>query len=82
MIDNININPPQIKSLDDYSLEHGSLYENLTEQDERYFEDYLRYTSCSKCGKDHRFKPGIKDVQTSIDHASELIALFFNEGSH
>jgi hypothetical protein len=55
------------------------LFQNITTQDEQIFEDYMRQRPCSQCGLDHRFKPDLNDIKSSIDHASELIALFFNE---
>ncbi|MGN6633310.1 MAG: hypothetical protein ACTHKP_13910 [Nitrososphaeraceae archaeon] len=79
MTDDITINNLQIKSLDGKIIYNDSLIQKLTD-DELYYEDYLRYQSCFQCGKDHRFKPSFIDVQTSIDHIPELIALFFNEG--
>jgi hypothetical protein len=80
MIDSSNIKALRIKSFGRDKLDHNSSYQNVTERDERYFEDYIRYNPSSQCGKDHRFKPSFHDLQTSIDHASELVALFFNEG--
>jgi len=71
------INKPQIKSIDKNSLDCDSFYQNVTEEDERHFEYYMQHESCLQCGIDHRFKPSVDGVQTSIDHASELIALFF-----
>jgi|tagenome__1003787_1003787.scaffolds.fasta_scaffold20977437_5 hypothetical protein len=77
MIDNKYINKLRIKSLDKNSLDHDSLYQNVSEQDERYFEYYIQHKHCLQCGKDHRFRPSLDGVQSSIDHTSELIALFF-----
>jgi Zn ribbon nucleic-acid-binding protein len=81
MISIISIDALQHKPLDKNHQDRDPLYQNIIEEDGLYFEDYLRHESCSQCGHDYRFKPSIKDVQTSIDHASELIALFFNGGS-
>jgi hypothetical protein len=80
MTDDITINILQIKSLDGKVINNVSSIQKLTD-DELYFEDYLQHRPCFQCGKDHRFKPNFNDVQTSIDHVPELIALFFNEDS-
>lgn len=80
MVDDTSINALQIKPLESNSQDHDLLYEKVAEQDEQYFEDYLWYKPCSQCGKDHRFRPIFKKVRTSIDYASELVALFFDEG--
>jgi hypothetical protein len=82
MIDNSNINALQIKSFDRNKLDHYSSYQNVTERDEWYFEDCMRDKPCHLCGKDHRFKPSFEDTETSIENTSELISLFFNEGSN
>lgn len=74
MINNNCINKLQIKSYYDF-LDH-----QVTELDEIYFEDFIQHKPCPQCGHDHSFKPSFNDVQTSIDHASELISLFFNGG--
>jgi hypothetical protein len=79
MIDNINIDIPQIKPLDRNVLDCDLLYQDITELDEIYFEDFIRHESCSRCGHDHRFKSRYKGVKTSIDHTSELISLIFKE---
>jgi hypothetical protein len=79
MTDDITINILQIKSLDGKIINNDSSVQKLIE-DELYFEDYLQHRSCCQCGNDHRFKPSFNDVQTSIDHVPELVALFFNEG--
>lgn len=81
MTDSINIYTPQIKSLDKNALDNNSSYQDVIELDELYFEDYMRQKFCYQCGKDHRFKPSFKGLQTNIDHAPELVTLFFNEGS-
>ena len=81
MVDDISINALQIKSFDKDSLDHYSSYENVSEKDERYFEDYLLHRPCIQCGHDHCFKPSVEGVKTSIDHLPKLIALFYNEGS-
>ena len=74
------LNASQNKPLSTILRYYDSLYGNVNKQAETYFEDYMRYNPSSQCGKDHRFKPSFHDLQTSIDHASELVALFFNEG--
>jgi hypothetical protein len=82
MVNDTSIKALQIKPLENNSQDQDLLYEKVSEQDVQYFEDYLWYTPCSQCGKDHRFRPIFKKVQTSIDYASELVVLFFNEGSN
>ena len=67
MVDDISINALQIKSFDKDSLDHYSSYENVSEKDERYFEDYLD-KPCIQCGHDHCFKPSVEGVKTSIDY--------------
>jgi len=62
------------------SLGHDSLYLNITKQDELDFEYFIQHKPCLHCGEDHRFKPSMDGVQANIDHASELIALFFLVG--
>ena len=75
MTDNNWINKLQIKSYYDF------LHQQVTELDEINFENFMRHKFCSQCRHDHSFKPSFNDVQTSIDHASELISSFFNRGS-
>jgi hypothetical protein len=75
MIDNNSINKLEIKSSD-----YNFLHQQVIKSGEIRFEDYLRHKACLKCGHDHSFKPTFNDIQSSIDHASELISLFFNGG--
>jgi hypothetical protein len=82
MIDSSNIKALRIKSFGRNQLDHNSSYQKVTERDEWCFEDYLRHKPCSLCGKDHCFKPYFERIETSIESTSELIALFFNEGSN
>jgi hypothetical protein len=82
MTDNISINHPQIKSLDNNVPNYNSLFQEVTDLDELNFEEYLSHKPCFKCRHDHTFKPSFNNLQTSIDHASELVALFFNGGSN
>jgi hypothetical protein len=56
-----------------------NLYQDVTKQDEQYFDEYMLQKCCPQCGKDHRFKPRFSDVKSSIHDASKLIALFFKE---
>jgi hypothetical protein len=81
MIDSSNITVLRIKSFDRDKLDPYSSYQNVTERDEWYFEDYLRHKPCPLCGKDHRLMPSFEYTETSIEKASELIALFFKKGS-
>jgi hypothetical protein len=61
-------------------VDDDRLYQRITKQDELYYEEYVSHSPCSECGQDHRFRPGIKGVPSSIDHISELITLFFQRG--
>jgi hypothetical protein len=63
------------------SSEYKFLYQEVIESDEIDFENFIRYKPCPNCGHDHSFKPSFNDVQTSIEHASELISSFFNGGA-
>jgi hypothetical protein len=73
MTNNSCINKLRIKS-SDYSFS----YQEITESDEINFEHFIQHKPCPQCGHDHSFKPTFNDVQSSIDHASELISSFFN----
>ena len=83
MIDNSNINALQIKSFDRNGLDHYSSYQNVTERDEWYFEDCMRDKPCRiYAEKITVLSPDFEDTETSIENTSELISLFFNEGSN
>jgi hypothetical protein len=62
------------------NIDTDRLSQNVTKQDEQYFEEYIQQRPCSQCGQDHRFRPNNKGVPSSIHHMSELITLFFQRG--
>ncbi|HEY7570064.1 MAG TPA: hypothetical protein VH796_01725 [Nitrososphaeraceae archaeon] len=82
MIDNFNDSALQIKSFDKHDLDQDLLCQSVTKQNVLDLEYYIQHKPCSQCGEDHRFKPSFEDIETSIENASELIALFFIEESN